>query len=142
MWKLSESSLKNREGIDDRLIKICDRALELSTLDFGIPKYGGLRTYDEQKKLHEDEKSKCDGKIYRSQHQFGLAIDFFAYSDAVASWDERHMTCVACAFLQSASEMRYPVVWGGHWFEPDMPHIEIWCRQERPRFLLSRDLWR
>ena len=60
MFKLGANSLKNREGIDERLIEITDLAISLSNVDFGIPSTGGLRTLDDQVKLFTEGKSKCD----------------------------------------------------------------------------------
>jgi len=125
MWKLSESSLRNRSGIDSRLIEICDNALQISRVDFGIPKLGGLRTKAEQQQLFKDGKSPADGVTYRSFHEYGQAIDFFAYVDDETSWDKDHLTAVACAFFQAASRLRTPIVWGGFWADPDMPHIQL-----------------
>lgn len=136
MWKLSERSKQRCVGIDSRIIEVCDLALQMSPIDFGIPEYGGLRTEEQQNKLYLDHKSRCDGIRKKSYHQSGNALDFYAYVDGAASWDEYHLTQVAAAFLQAASELGYKLQWGGH-FRPlkkseygtdrgwDMPHIQL-----------------
>lgn len=126
MWKLSNNSKQRMAGIDERLIDICYRALTISNIDFGIPEHGGLRTTECQRQLHANKKSQCDGAVKKSYHQTGRALDFFAYVNGKASWDEHHLTQVAAAFLQAASELGYRVQWGGHWkgFK-DMPHIQL-----------------
>ena len=43
MFIFSTTSNKRRAGVDPRLIQISDRALEISVVDFGIPKHGGIR---------------------------------------------------------------------------------------------------
>ena len=114
------------EGVDDRLVAICSRALELSPIDFGIPAYGGIRTEKDQKTLFDDGKSKCDGVKKKSFHQTGLALDFYAYVDHKASWDKGHLTTVAAAFLQAASEFGFELTWGGHFKSfLDMPHVQL-----------------
>jgi peptidoglycan L-alanyl-D-glutamate endopeptidase CwlK len=114
------------DGIDPRLVEICYRALEISPIDFGIPQYGGKRTAEEQKELQLDGKSKCDGFYKKSYHQTGKALDFYAYVDGKASWDEFHLTQVAAAFLQAASEQKVKLQWGGHWTSfKDMPHVQL-----------------
>jgi len=126
MWVLSKRSLKNSEGIDPRLIEIRDRALEISPIDFGHPKYAGMRTAEEQMDLYMDDKSKCDGIHKKSYHQTGKALDFYAYVDGKASWSVYDLTKVAAAFLQAASELGYKLQWGGHWKSwQDMPHVQL-----------------
>ncbi len=126
MWKLSKNSNKRMAGIDERLIDICHRALAISSIDFGIPEHGGLRTTECQRQLYINEKSQCDGTVKKSYHQTGRALDFYAYVNGKASWDEHHLTQVAAALLQAASELGHRVQWGGHWkgFK-DMPHIQL-----------------
>lgn len=125
MYRFSGSSLANRHGVDGRLIAISDRALEITVIDFGIPKTGGLRTAETQRTLFEQGSSPLDGTNRRSKHQDGRALDFFAYVDGNATWQPEPMAMVAAAFLQAASELRIPVNWGGLWNSRDMPHIEL-----------------
>jgi peptidoglycan L-alanyl-D-glutamate endopeptidase CwlK len=125
-WRLSKRSLERREGVDPRLIEICDLALSLSIIDFGIPGYGGIRTVGDQHKLYKDGKSMCDGIKKLSKHQSGMALDFYAYVDGRASWDEGHLATVAAAFLQAASILGYKLQWGGLWVGfRDMPHVQL-----------------
>lgn len=125
-WVLSERSKQRREGVDYRLIEICNLALSISLVDFGIPEHGGLRTAEDQHQLYLDDKSKCDGIELKSRHQSGKALDFYAYVDGAASWNEHHLTQVAAAFLQAASELGYALRWGGHWKNfRDMPHVQL-----------------
>jgi len=139
MYKLSSRSKKRREGIDPRLIEIDNLAIQLTLIDYGHPEYAGLRTAEEQYSLYSEipSKSKCDGKVRLSKHQFGKALDFYAYVDGKASWNEAHLTIVACAYLQAASMLGYKVHWGGMWkrrtpryingipYGWDMCHIEL-----------------
>jgi peptidoglycan L-alanyl-D-glutamate endopeptidase CwlK len=125
-WQLSKRSKERMRDVDDRLKLVCARALELSPIDFGIPQYGGLRTVEEQKGLFDEGLSKCDGVEFKSYHQSGKALDFFAYVDGKASWDELHLSLVGAAFLQAGSEMGIPLEWGGLWQNfKDYPHIQL-----------------
>jgi peptidoglycan L-alanyl-D-glutamate endopeptidase CwlK len=135
MFIFGSSSLRNRQGIDPRVIEISDLALGLSLIDFGIPKDGGLREAERQNELFKLKRSKCDGYKNISAHQKGLAIDIYAYIDGHASWDEDHLAMVACAMLQAASQLGYSLEWGGLWRPPeiirgiprgwDMGHFEL-----------------
>ena len=114
-FRFSTTSNKRRAGVDPRLIQISDRALEISVVDFGIPKHGGIRTAEEQYKLFLDGKSRADGTNHLSYHQSGKALDFYAFVDGAASWYPGHLAMVASAFLQASAELGYGLTWGGLW---------------------------
>ena len=125
-YQLSTNSKERRKGVDLRLIEICDLALEISVIDFGIPADGGLRNATRQRQLFDDGKSKADGYDKKSFHQSGKALDFYAYVDGKASWDTEHLAMVAAAFLQAASLLGYKLKWGGLWHGfKDMPHVQL-----------------
>ena len=126
MYILSPSSQRRRTGVDPRLIEISNLALEISVVDFGIPRDGGLRTSERQKELFDDGKSKADGYKNPSKHQRGMALDFYAYVDGKASWDTEHLAMVGAAFLQAASMLGYRLKWGGLFRSfKDYPHVEL-----------------
>ena len=137
IFKLSDKSKQRREGVDPRLIAICDRAIQITLIDFGIPGDGGVRTTMRQNELFKAGKSKADGYNKRSNHQpsidcMGKALDFYAYVNGHASWEYEHLAMVGAAFLQAASELGHKVEWGGLWrsrksdtYGWDMPHIQL-----------------
>ena len=126
MFKLSNNSKDRMQGIDSRLIEIANLAITITIVDFGIPGDGGLRTAERQLELFNDGKSKADGYNKLSRHQSGKALDFFAYVDGKASWNELHLAMVACAFLQAASILGIQLEWGGLWKSfKDMPHVQL-----------------
>jgi len=125
-FAFSETSLRRMDGVDPRLKHIAQLALTISRVDFGIPEYGGLRTEEEQRELFDSGASKRDGKDKKSYHQSGKALDFYAYVDGRASWDELHLAMVAAAFLQAASILGHSLQWGGLWEDfQDMPHVQL-----------------
>ena len=125
-FELGKNSLKNMEGIDDRLIDIAELAITLSPIDFGVPSSGGFRSTQDQAELYTSGKSKCDGRTNKSYHQTGKALDVFAYVDGKASWDTLHLTTIATAMLQSASQLGIELQWGGLWRSwQDLPHFQI-----------------
>ena len=107
MFKFSQTSKQRRAGVDPRLIAISDRALEISVVDFAIPKHGGKRTEEEQYQLFLDGKSRADGTNDLSYHQSGKALDFYAFVNGKASWNPGHLAMVAAAFLQAADHRAF-----------------------------------
>ena len=125
-FQLGKNSMKNMEGIDDRLIDIAELAITLSPIDFGVPSSGGFRSTQDQAELYTSGKSQCNGTDKKSYHQTGKALDVFAYVDGKASWDALYLTTIATAMLQSASQLGHELQWGGIWRSwKDMPHFQI-----------------
>jgi len=126
MFKLSSKSKERLNGVDSRIVEIVDLALDVTTIDFGIPGDGGLRTPERQKELFDSGASKCDGYKNKSYHQTGLAFDVYAYVDGMASWDQLHLAKVATAILQAAGILGYKLQWGGNFKNfCDMPHFQL-----------------
>jgi peptidoglycan L-alanyl-D-glutamate endopeptidase CwlK len=125
-FSFSEKSLNRMAGVNWQIIEVAKLALSISSIDFGIPRHGGLRTAEEQQQLFNDKASQLDGTIKKSYHQSGMALDVFAYVDGKASWDECHLTIIAAAMLEAANRLSVNMRWGGHWSNfKDMPHFEV-----------------
>ena len=132
-YKLSSTSKQRLAGVNPVLIGVINRALTITTVDFGIPRDGGLRTAQRQNELYQQGRTEpgsiittLDGYVKKSNHQTGNAFDVFAYVDGKASWDEAHLTAVATAILASASQLGVPMRWGGHFKSfKDLPHFEV-----------------
>lgn len=135
MFTLSEKSKANRVGVDYRLCRISDRAIQLSKVDFGHGPDSGKRTDARQGELFKEGKSKCDGVTKRGPHQDGKALDVIAYVDGKPTWDHRFYAMIAVAFYQAANELGVRIRWGGMFKEGrvvdgveygwDCPHFEL-----------------
>ena len=80
-FSFGESSERRLKTCSQDIQAIVEAALATSLIDFGIPPYGGKRTEQEQAKLFNQGKSKCDGVNNKSYHQSGKAVDIVAYVD-------------------------------------------------------------
>ena len=126
MFSLGHKSIQNMMGVDDDLIDIVELAIKITKVDFGIPSTGGYRLEAEQAKLFTAGLSKADGRVNKSKHQIGRAVDVFAYVDGKASYNTEHLAMVAAAMLQAASQLGIELKWGGHFKSfLDMPHFEL-----------------
>lgn len=115
MYTLSRNSLKHLNGVDQRLVKIATRAIEITTIDFGIS--DGLRTIEEQAALVTAGAS----KTMKSKHLEGKAIDVFAYLNGKARWEAYFYYSICEAFIVAANEINVGLRWGGAW------HIDNIC---------------
>ena len=121
-FELSARSERNLVGVDDRLVRVVRRALELSTVDFVVIE--GLRTVERQRELVKARKS----RTMRSKHLTGKAVDVAALNGHVVSWDLPLYEKIASAFKEAAAEVGVVVEWGGEKWAPgfiDGPHFQL-----------------
>ena len=109
MYQLSKRSLDKLEGVDERLVKIVCRAIELTDIDFGVIQ--GLRTEEEQKALV----AKGASKTMKSKHLEGKAVDLMAYVDGRGCWELAVYDNIADAMQQAATEEGVQIRWGAAW---------------------------
>jgi uncharacterized protein YcbK (DUF882 family) len=119
-FKLSKRSEDNLKGVKPQLVAVVRRALELSSVDFGITE--GLRTHDRQKQLFAEGKS----QTMNSRHLIGEAVDVVAYVGGTVSWEFPLYRKIAEAFKQASQELNTPIEWGGDWKNLiDGPHFQM-----------------
>ena len=116
-FALSKRSLDALAGVDERLVKIVKRAIEITKVDFGVTE--GLRTIERQKALVAAGKS----QTMASKHIEGKAVDLVAYLDGDVCWELNMCDEIADAMKQAAIEANVPIKWGCAWTVED---IRLW----------------
>lgn len=119
-FSLSQRSLDRLKGVDERLVKVVKRAIELTTVDFGVTE--GLRDPQRQKELV----SKGFSQTLKSKHLTGHAVDVAAFVDGKVSWEAKYYHEIAKAFKEAAKELNTNIRWGGDFKSFfDGPHFEL-----------------
>jgi len=119
-FKFSQRSEANLVGVKEPLVKVARRALELSSVDFGVIE--GLRTQARQRELVAAKKS----QTMNSRHLTGDAVDVMAYVSGAGTWEWKYYEDIARAFKHAATELGIPIVWGGDWNTlKDGVHFEL-----------------
>jgi len=113
-FQLSQRSLDRLEGVEDSLVVVVKRAIELTKVDFGVTE--GLRTIETQKRYVELKKS----KTMQSKHLDGRAVDLMAYCDGAASWELNLYDDIADAMAAAAREYGVIIRWGAAWHIDDI----------------------
>lgn len=150
-YKLSQRSLDRLKGVDERLVKVVKRAIELSPIDFMVLE--GVRTREQCMINYGKGRtaSQCSAKgvparyanpsaakvtwlnnPFASKHTVGKAVDLVPYP---VDWNDlKKFDAIAKAMLAAAKELGVPVRWGADWDgdgkprergESDSPHFEI-----------------
>jgi len=117
-FKLSNRSLAKMEGVDESLVAVVKRAIELTKVDFGV--IYGLRTVEEQKKLVAAGKS----QTMKSKHLEGRAVDLMAYVDGKGVWELNVYDDLCDAMKEAAKELGVAIKWGAAWSEGDIRTYE------------------
>jgi peptidoglycan L-alanyl-D-glutamate endopeptidase CwlK len=119
-FSLSQKSKSKLVGVDPKLVKVVQRAIELTEVDFAVLE--GLRDKERQAKLVAEGKS----QTMNSKHLKGWAVDLGAYVNGTISWDKEHYFKIAKAMKQAASELKVTIRWGGEFKSFfDGPHFEL-----------------
>ena len=113
-FKLGKRSLEKLEGVDESLVAVVKRAIELTNIDFGV--IYGLRTVEEQEKLFAAGKS----QTMKSKHLEGRAVDLMAYVDGKGCWELNVYDDLCDAMKEAAKELGVAIKWGAAWSEGDI----------------------
>ena len=115
-YELSKRSLSKLEGVDDKLVRVVKRAIELTKVDFAVIE--GLRLEDRQKELYATGAS----QTMNSKHLTGEAVDLGAWVGNI-SWNLVYYYDIAEAMREAAIKEDTAIRWGGAW---NIPDIRFW----------------
>ena len=141
-FKLSERSLKSLEGVNPNLVKVVERAIELTEQDFLVLEgvrskeqcyinYGKGRTVAQCSakgvpiKYAQPNLSKVTwlNNPLASKHVTGNAVDLVP---SPIDWNTiSKFTTISKAMKQAAKELGVDLEWGGDWTKKDYPHFEL-----------------
>lgn len=120
MSELDWKSRKNLVGVHLDLIKVVERAAELSQVEFIVTE--GLRDLEKQKALYNSGAS----KTMKSRHLTGHAIDLAAKVAGEIRWDWPLYHKISDAMFKAAQELGIEIEWGGDWvYFKDGPHFQL-----------------
>ena len=102
-------------GVDPRLIYLCEQAIKVTKVDFGIAYLGGRRTAEQQKQIFDEGFSEKDGYIKLSKHQSGQAFDFIPFVNGTVVENQWNYAMIVSAILIKADELGLKVRSGTNW---------------------------
>ena len=132
-FKLGKTSLARLQGVDETLVNVVKRAIEISEVDFTVLE--GVRTLERQRELYAHGRT-APGKIVtwtmKSRHIEGKAVDLVPYP---LDWNDlEKFNKIKDAMFKAAKEQDVNLRWGADWDqdghyrekgETDSPHFEI-----------------
>lgn len=119
-FKLGLRSLNNLRGVHPDLVRVVQKAITLSKVDFTVIE--GVRTIERQRELY----AKGATRTMRSRHLHGLAVDIVPYVAGQVRWDWPLFDPISSAMFKAAEAEGIPVEWGGNWASfRDGPHWQL-----------------
>lgn len=119
-YKLGIKSRLKLKGVHPDLVRVVEKALDISEVDFTVLE--GLRTRERQKQLVEAGAS----RTLNSRHITGHAVDLGALVNGKVNWSWPLYDKIAYAMKEAALDLDIPIVWGGEWKSfKDGPHFEL-----------------
>ena len=113
-FKLSKRSLGKLEGVHPDMVVTVKRAIELTTVDFGVTY--GVRTLEEQEKLYASGRSQTMKSKHLIQDTgYSHAVDLVAYDGPNVVWELNVYDNIADAMAEAANEVGCKIKWGAAW---------------------------
>lgn len=115
-FSLSRRSKNNLIGVHPTLVKVVQKAIETTEIDFGIT--CGLRTVEQQKKLLAKRKTTTMHSLHiPGEDGYSHAIDIVPFRGKRACWDHESFFPAIYAIGVAAKESGLTLVWGSCWTE-------------------------
>ena len=108
-YRLSALSRRRLIGVHPDLVRVVERAIELTDVDFRVQE--GVRPLARQQRLVAAGAS----QTLDSRHLTGHAVDLAALVGKEIRWDWPLYTAIAHAMRDAAVELGVSVRWGGCW---------------------------
>lgn len=119
-FSLGQKSKDRLSGVHPDLIKVVNRAIEITTCDFAVIE--GVRSKARQEQLVKAGAS----QTMKSRHLTGHAVDLGAYVNGSVRWDWPLYNQLADVMKKAAAELKVPIEWGGDWTTlKDGPHFQL-----------------
>ena len=119
-YKLGPTSLLRLQDVHPDLVKVVERAIQLSEIDFTVLE--GRRTKERQAELLKAGAT----TTMNSRHLTGHAVDLGAFVGGEVRWDWPLYHKIAASVKQAAKEVGVPIEWGGDWKTfKDGPHYQL-----------------
>lgn len=119
-FSLSQKSKDRLSGVHPDLVKVVQRAIDITTCDFAVLE--GVRSMARQEQLVKAGAS----QTMKSRHLTGHAVDIGAYVNGSVRWDWPLYDQLSAAMKKAAAELDIPLEWGGDWKTlKDGPHFQL-----------------
>lgn len=123
---LGNSSRQNLAGVHPDLVRVVERAIKITPIDFGVTE--GVRTIEQQKQYVADGKSTTMNSMHLPQDDgYSWAVDLYCRDNAGnVTWKHEWFRLVVQSMMTAAIDEGVQIKAGALWrtFQ-DSPHFEL-----------------
>lgn len=125
MFTLGARSKTRLQGVHPDLVKVVQRAIEITTVDFTVLE--GVRSPERQRVLVASGASQTlNSRHIPGQDGYAKAVDLGAWVDDQVDWSWPLYSKLAQAMKTASQEVNVPIEWGGDWKTfKDGPHFQL-----------------
>ena len=125
MFQLGARSKMRLHGVHPDLVKIVERAIQITTVDFTVLE--GVRSAERQRTLVDSGASQTmNSRHIPGADGYAKAVDLGAWVDDQVDWSWPLYVKITNAVKTAAKELNIPIVCGIDWITfRDGPHIEL-----------------
>ena len=114
MYQLGKTSKQRLQGVDPRLVRCVQRAIQLTTQDFTVLE--GVRSIATQRDyVRRGVSQTMASRHLRQPDGYGKAVDLVPWAGGMPRWEWPLIYPIAEAMRQAAVELGVPIRWGGAW---------------------------
>lgn len=114
MYQLGKTSKQRLQGVDPRLVRCVQRAIQLTTQDFTVLE--GVRSIATQRDYVRRGVSQTMNSRHLVQPDgLGKAVDLVPWAGGMPRWEWPLIWPIADAMRRASIELGVPIRWGGFW---------------------------
>lgn len=114
MYQLGKTSRQRLVGVDPRLVRCVERAIQLTKQDFTVLE--GVRSIETQRDyVRRGVSQTMASRHLRQPDGYGKAVDLVPWAGGMPRWEWPLIYPIAEAMRQAAVELGVPIRWGGAW---------------------------
>lgn len=118
MYQLGKTSRQRLQGVDPRLVRCVERAIQITTQDFTVLE--GVRSIETQRDyVRRGVSQTMNSRHLRQPDGVGKAVDLVPWAGGMPRWEWPLIWPIAEAMRRASIELGVPIRWGGGWFRLD-----------------------
>lgn len=124
-FRLGSKSKENLKGVHPDIVKVVERAIEISKVDFSV--VDGVRTLEKQAEYVRTGASRTMDSYHLIQEDgYSHAVDLYPWVEGKTDHSPAYYNKLGRAMFKASQELGISIEWGGLWNGfVDLPHWQL-----------------
>lgn len=137
MYQLGKTSQQRLIGVDPRLVRCVQRAIQITAQDFSV--HEGVRSIETQREyVAKGASQTMDSRHLKQSDGLGKAVDLVPYAGGMLRWEWPLIWPIAEAMRRASIELGVPIRWGGGWFRLDQLGSQAAIKRAADQYVATR----